>query len=214
MEENLFDLRITYKKSELSSDQLEEDPMDFFKKWYDEVQDHEKELENNAMTVSAIDDKGFPRSRVVLLKRFNDEGFIFYTNYRSEKGRSIKRNPKVSLSFYWPRMERQVIVKGMAERLSVRESDAYFAVRPRGSQLGAWVSHQSQPIADRQVLEDRKKTLEKQFEGQPIPRPDFWGGFLVRPISLEFWQGRPNRLHDRFRYQKQGNAWKIERLAP
>src|SRR5699024_236064 len=214
MEENLSDLRRSYEKSELNSDQLEEHPMEFFKKWYDEVRHSEKELENNAMTLSTLDESGYPKNRVVLLKRFNDTGFVFYTNYTSEKGKSILQHPKVSLSFYWPRMERQVIIKGKAKKLPRAESDAYFRVRPRGSQIGAWVSYQSQPIATRQILEDRKQVLEDRFEGKNVPCPDFWGGFLVSPVSVEFWQGRPNRLHDRFRYTKHGKGWRIERLAP
>lgn len=215
MEENLADQRQTYKKSILRANQLDKNPMDFFKKWYDEVQEKELELENNAMTISAIDAHGFPKNRVVLLKRFNDEGFIFYTNYTSEKGRSIIRNPRVSASFFWPRMERQVIVKGTAEKVPAEVSDQYFKTRPRGSQIGAWVSHQSQPIENRAVLNNRKTELEKRFDGKTIPRPEFWGGFLIRPVFVEFWQGRPNRLHDRFRYLKQDNGmWAVDRLAP
>lgn len=214
MEENLANQRRSYEKSKLSATQLKKCPMEFFKVWYDEVQEKETELENNAMTLSTLDEKGFPKNRVVLLKRFNDEGFVFFTNYTSEKGKSIARNPKVSLSFYWPRMERQVMVKGYAEQLPASASDAYFKVRPRGSQIGAYVSHQSQPIAGREVLEKRKEVLERRFEGKTIARPEFWGGYLVRPEVMEFWQGRPNRLHDRFRYLREEKGWKVERLAP
>lgn len=214
MEENLANQRRSYEKSKLSVTQLKGNPMELFKAWYDEVQEKETELENNAMTLSTLDEKGFPKSRVVLLKRFNDQGFVFFTNYTSEKGKSIARNPKVSLSFYWPRMERQVMVKGCAEQLPASESDAYFKVRPRGSQIGAYVSHQSQPIESREVLDKRKAVLEQRFEGKAILRPEFWGGYLVRPEVVEFWQGRPNRLHDRFRYQRKRKGWKVERLAP
>lgn len=167
------------------------------------------------MTLSTIDAKGFPKNRVVLLKKFNETGFIFYTNYTSEKSRAIAQNSKVSLSFFWPSHERQVIVRGEAQKLSPEGSDEYFSSRPRGSQLGAWVSHQSQPIANRQVLEDKLKTLKEEFGDKPIKRPDFWGGFLVKPISIEFWQGRPNRLHDRFKYELENNGeWTVSRLAP
>ena len=166
------------------------------------------------MTVSTIDADGFPHNRIVLLKKFNEKGFVFYTNYSSDKGKSLAKNSKVSLSFFWPTVERQVIVRGLAEKLSEEASDEYFKTRPRGSQIGAWVSHQSKAIENREILENRQKELEKEFENQLIKRPDFWGGYLIRPTIIEFWQGRPNRLHDRFQYKKEKNNWKISRLAP
>lgn len=214
MEENLADHRRSYEKSALSVDNLTENPMTLFKAWFDEVEQVDKQAENNAMTISTIDEQGFPKNRVVLLKKFNEQGFVFYTNYTSEKGRALLRNPKMSLSFFWPQLERQVIVKGMAEKLPEAESDAYFASRPRGSQLGAWVSHQSQPIANRELLEQRAEELKSDYAGKPIPRPEFWGGFLVVPQSIEFWQGRANRLHDRFKYTAANKGWEITRLAP
>ncbi len=214
MEENLANQRQSYEKSELSADSLTAHPMLLFKRWFDEVEQFDKTSENNAMTVSAIDAEGYPKNRIVLLKKFNDDGFIFYTNYTSEKGEALIANPKVSLSFFWPSVERQVIVKGIAVKVSAEESDAYFASRPRGSQLGAWTSHQSRPIENRQVLADRLAELKQRFEGQDIPRPEFWGGFLVEPKSIEFWQGRPNRLHDRFKYSFDGKQWQVQRLAP
>lgn len=215
MEENLAGQRRSYEKSSLDFENLTKTPMELFKKWFDEVEEVDQLSENNAMTVSSIDENGYPKNRVVLLKKFNDKGFVFYTNYTSEKGRSIIQNPRVSTSFFWPRMERQVIVKGVAEKISAEASDQYFKTRPRGSQIGAWVSHQSQPIANRAVLNNRKAELEKKFAERIIPRPEFWGGFLIRPIFIEFWQGRPNRLHDRFRYLKQDNGiWSVDRLAP
>jgi pyridoxamine 5'-phosphate oxidase len=152
---------------------------------------------------------------MVLLKRFMAEGFVFYTNYESEKGKAIAADPRVCLSFYWAYLERQVIIKGTAEKLAENLSDGYFESRPDGSKLGAIVSRQSEVIPSREHLEGELKALEKQFEGREIPRPDYWGGFLVRPHSLEFWQGRPNRLHDRLRYTLQEDwNWKLERLAP
>jgi pyridoxamine 5'-phosphate oxidase len=167
------------------------------------------------MTLSTIGLDGFPKARVVLLKKFNEEGFIFYTNYESEKGKAIEANPNICLSFFWHSMERQVIIKGIAEKTTPSFSDGYFDTRPDGSKLGAIVSNQSKVIASRTVLEEKLKELEQQFQGKEIPRPAFWGGFLVRPIEVEFWQGRPNRLHDRIRYQLQEDYfWKIERLAP
>lgn len=214
MEENLANHRRSYERSALLHESLTPNPMELFKRWFDEVEAVDTHSENNAMTLSTIDEAGFPKNRVVLLKKFNDRGFVFYTNYTSEKGQSILKNPKVSLSFFWPAMERQVIVKGTASTVSTEESDAYFATRPRGSQLGAWVSHQSQPIQNRTVLEERKKELEEYFKDKEIHRPDFWGGFLVKPRSIEFWQGRPNRLHDRFQYLKGENEWEVSRLAP
>lgn len=214
MEENLANHRRSYEKSELHIDNLTANPMQLFKRWFDEVEVIDEKAENNAMTVSSIDAHGFPKSRVVLLKQFSDEGFVFYTNYTSEKGQSIIANPKVGISFFWPKVERQVIIRGTAEKVTSAISDAYFQTRPRGSQLGAWVSHQSQPIENREVLEARKDKLKERFEGQTIPRPDFWGGFIVKPQVIEFWQGRPNRLHDRFSYTKIKGDWKVVRLAP
>ncbi len=214
MEENLAYHRMSYEKSSLTTENLTENPMLLFKKWFDEVEKIDVKSENNAMTVSTIDADGFPQNRIVLLKKFNDKGFVFYTNYKSDKGKSIAENPKVSLSFFWPAVERQVIVRGIAEKLSAEASDEYFKTRPRGSQLGAWVSHQSQAIENRETLENRQKELEKEFENQHVKRPDFWGGYLIRPTIIEFWQGRPNRLHDRFQYKKEKENWKITRLAP
>ena len=151
----------------------------------------------------------------MLLKKYTYEGFIFYTNYESEKGKAIKSNPNVCLSFFWHSAERQVIIKGKAEKISGNLSDGYFETRPRGSQLGAIVSNQSEPIANRNILDEKLKILEKKYEGREIKRPEFWGGYIVRPIEIEFWQGRPNRLHDRIRYKFQEDYnWKIERLCP
>ena len=167
------------------------------------------------MTVNTIGLDGFPKARIVLLKKFNEEGFIFYTNYNSEKGKALANNPNVCLSFFWPTVERQIIIKGIAEKTSAIVSDNYFASRPDGSKLGAIVSPQSEIIPDRKFLENNLKQLEKDFEGNEILRPTNWGGFLVRPVEVEFWQGRPNRLHDRIRYKLKDNyEWRIERLAP
>ena len=151
----------------------------------------------------------------ILLKKYTHEGFIFYTNYESEKGKAIVAHPKVSLSFHWAGAERQVIIKGNAEKIATNLSDGYFESRPRGSQLGAHASQQSTVVSSREVLENQLKTLEEKFENKSIPRPEFWGGFIVKPIEIEFWQGRANRLHDRIRYQLQSDLnWKIERLSP
>ncbi len=212
---DLSNYRKSYEKSELLENTISEDPINLFHKWFHEVKDFGGVEEVNAMTVSSIGLDNFPKARVVLLKQFNEEGFIFYTNYNSEKGKSILHNPNICLSFFWHSLERQVIIKGTAEKTSEVVSDNYFASRPEGSQLGAVVSNQSEVIPNRDFLETKLKALEKKWEGKQIPRPLYWGGFLVRPISVEFWQGRPNRLHDRILYTLQEDYnWKIERLAP
>ena len=213
--EDLSNYRKSYDKSELLETTIPEDPINLFNRWFHEVEDFGGVDEVNAMTVATIGMDGFPKSRVVLLKKYTFEGFIFYTNYDSEKGKAIENNPNICLSFFWHTMERQVIIKGIAEKTTTNISDGYFESRPDGSKLGAIVSNQSQVIPSRSVLEDKLKQLEKDFQGKEILRPDFWGGFLVKPVEVEFWQGRPNRLHDRIRYQLQDDfSWKIERLAP
>jgi pyridoxamine 5'-phosphate oxidase len=157
---------------------------------------------------------GSPKSRVVLLKEVREDGFVFFTNYNSEKGQSIAKHNKVCLSFFWPSVERQIIIQGIAQKLSDKNSDQYFSSRPRGSQLGAHVSHQSREIDDRSSLEDRLAQLEIEYKDKPIPRPSHWGGFVVSPVFFEFWQGRPNRLHDRLVYHQTGVKWSINRLSP
>lgn len=211
---DLGSYRKSYEKSELLETAIDPNPMMQFQKWFYEVEEFGGVDEVNAMTVSSIGLDGFPKARVVLLKKYNEEGFIFYTNYESEKGKAILANPQVCLSFFWPSIERQVIIKGMAKKVNVQVSDNYFHSRPIGSQLGAMVSPQSQVIDSRDFLEKNLKNLEQQFEGKEIPRPEHWGGFLVEPVSIEFWQGRANRLHDRIRYTLNDFDWKIERLAP
>jgi pyridoxamine 5'-phosphate oxidase len=212
---DLHNYRKSYEKSELLETNIPEDPINLFNRWFHEVEDFGGVDEVNAMTVATIGLDGFPKSRVVLLKKFNEEGFIFYTNYDSEKGKAILNNPNICLSFFWHSMERQVIIKGVAEKTPENISDNYFASRPDGSKLGAMVSAQSEVIPNREFLEENLKQLEQEFEGKEIPRPTFWGGFLVRPVEVEFWQGRPNRLHDRIRYKLSENYdWKIERLSP
>ena len=213
--EDLSNYRKSYDKSALLEDQIPEDPINLFHKWFYEAEDLNAADEVNAMTVATIGLDGFPKSRVVLLKKFNEEGFIFYTNYNSEKGKAIIENPNVCLSFFWPTVERQIIIKGRAEQTTATISDNYFASRPDGSKLGAIVSPQSEVILNREFLENSLIELEKEWEGKEIERPSHWGGFLVRPVEVEFWQGRPNRLHDRIRYQLQTDFdWKIDRLAP
>lgn len=212
---DLSNYRKSYEKSELLETTIPEDPINLFNRWFHEAEDFGGTGEVNAMTVSTIGLDGFPKSRVVLLKKYSEEGFIFYTNYNSEKGRAIAQNPHVCLSFFWPNMERQVIIKGIAQKTSENISDGYFDSRPEGSKLGAVVSNQSEVIPSRTFLEENLKELESSFEGKPIPRPGHWGGFLVTPSEVEFWQGRANRLHDRIRYTNQSDySWLIQRLAP
>lgn len=214
MQDNLYDKRQSYESGQLDVSSVDTNPMQQFRTWYYQVEDYGGVTEVNAMAVATVGLDGFPRNRMVLLKKYDERGFIFYSNYDSEKGRSLEKNPEVCLSFFWPNLERQVIIKGKAEKISTQESDNYFASRPRGSQLGAFVSQQSSIVQDREELEQELKKLEDHFENKEIPRPAHWGGYLVSPIEFEFWQGRPNRLHDRIRYRLNGLDWEIDRLAP
>jgi len=215
MEKDLGNYRKSYEKSALKEDNISDNPMQLFQTWFYEIEASEGVEEPNAMTVSTIGLDGFPKNRVILLKKYTEEGFIFYTNYDSEKGRAIEQNRNVCISFFWPHFERQIIIKGRAEKIMENLSDGYFESRPEGSKLGAIVSDQSEVIPSHEFLEEKLKVLAKQLQGKKIERPKNWGGYIVKPISLEFWQGRPNRLHDRIRYTLQEDFnWKIERLAP
>ena len=215
MENDLGNYRKVYEKSELSIKEVPENPIELFQKWFYEAEEFGGDIEANAMTISTVGLDGFPKNRVVLLKKYTWEGFIFYTNYDSEKGKAIEANPNVCLSFFWHKLERQIIIKGTAEKIAPNLSDGYFESRPDGSKLGAWASKQSSVVPSREHLDNELKAYEEKFEGQEIPRPEHWGGYIVRPISLEFWQGRPNRMHDRIRYELQENFdFKIDRLAP
>ncbi len=215
MQKDLGDYRKSYEKSALMEDSISDNPIQLFQTWFYEVENSDGVDEPNAMTVSTVGLDGFPKNRVVLLKKYTHEGFIFYTNYNSEKGKAISENPNLCLSFFWANLERQVIIKGVAEKLPENLSDGYFESRPEGSKLGALVSEQSTVINSRTVLEDNLARLEKEYSDKEIERPKHWGGYLVRPVSMEFWQGRPNRLHDRIRYTLTNEyEWKMERLAP
>lgn len=212
--EVLQQLRQDYKAKSLSEKEISKSPFDQFKKWFEEAMEGQI-LEPNAMNLATVGPNNRPSSRIVLLKGFDEMGFCFYTNYLSRKGREINKNPYASLVFFWPELERQVRIEGKIEKLSKERSEAYFHSRPIGSQLGAIASAQSQLLPDRMVLEQKLALLEREYEGKTIPKPAHWGGYRVQPFSIEFWQGRTNRLHDRLEYVlMEKGKWKIQRLAP
>ena len=213
--ENLHDKRKIYDQSELLESQIKENPMEQFRNWFLEAENNPQISEANAMAISTLENDDCPRTRMVLLKSYNWEGFVFYTNYDSRKGKAIEKNHKACLQFFWPNLERQIIIKADLEKLAENLSDGYFHSRPKGSQLGAAVSPQSEIIPNREFLEEKLKELEQEFENIEVPRPENWGGYLAKPYEIEFWQGRPNRLHDRIIYELQEDFdWKISRLAP
>mgnify|MGYP000987912261 FL=1 len=215
MSKDLSNYRKSYEKQELLESNCPENPLELFQKWFLNADASNTVEETNAVSLSTIGKDGYPKSRIVLLKKYNEEGFIFYTNYNSEKGKAIQENNQVCLSFFWPSLEQQIIIKGKAEKLSQKSSDGYFESRPTGSQVGAWASNQSKVIESREILEKNLQKFQKKFEGKEITRPPHWGGFMVKPISIEFWQGRPNRMHDRILYRlKEDLSWEIERLEP
>ena len=214
MTDDLAALRRAYDVGALEAADLDPDPLRLFERWFGDAQGSAEE-EANAMTLATVDEDGRPDARVVLLKGLDDRGFVWFSNYRSAKGEQLEANPDAALVFRWPRLERQVRVRGRVEPTSAQESDAYFATRPLGSQIGAIVSAQSHPIADRTELEAAAKTLA-QGPGSAIVRPAHWGGFRLIPGVIEFWQGRPNRLHDRFRFTRSETtmSWSVVRLSP
>lgn len=215
MQQDLSNYRKSYSKNELFEADVPDNPIQLFQTWFFDAEQSDAVDEANAMSVATIGLDGFPKTRVVLLKKYTHEGFIFYTNYNSEKGKAIEANPKVCLSFFWAGMERQIIIKGSAEKVAENMSDGYFESRPQGSKLGAWASAQSSVIPNRIYLEEELKRLEDDYKNKDVERPPHWGGYIVKPESIEFWQGRPNRLHDRLRYTMQEDfEWKLERLAP
>jgi len=214
MDTSIADLRQEYSQKGLNEKEAEPNPFQQFQIWFDQALSAQL-LEPNAMTLATVTAEGKPSARVVLLKHFNEQGFVFYSNYHSRKGQELGQNPWAALVFWWASLERQVRIEGRVEQVSEQESDAYFYSRPWGSRLGAWASEQSQVVSDRQVLEQRLVELEQQYQDQEIPRPPHWGGYRLVPIAIEFWQGRPNRLHDRLSYHRlEDGNWQIERLSP
>ena len=214
MDKNLHDYRKSYEKGSLTEDTVLKNPLEQFATWFVDAEKTPTVEEPNAMTLSTVDTQGVPKARVVLLKEFTQEGFVFYTNYTSGKAQAIAQNNKVCISFFWPSLERQIIITGMAVKISQEKSIAYFNKRPRESQLGALVSDQSTSIVSREALEEKLLDLEKQYQTKPIVKPAHWGGYLIQPTSYEFWQGRSSRLHDRIKYTKINNSWNIGRLQP
>lgn len=211
--QNLPNIRKDYRKATLDVSSVDQNPVKQFEKWFGEALNAEV-TEPNAMNLATVDPHGKPSARMVLLKGIENNCFVFYTNYQSKKGKELESNPACALTFFWPELERQVRIEGIATRVKAEMSDVYFNSRPRESQLGAWASPQSIMIENRAILEERYRAMEGKFKDSPITRPMQWGGFQVEPHEIEFWQGGPGRLHDRIHYVKVDNVWKIYRLAP
>lgn len=213
MEEQFEGLRSDFSKGGLSLNNLDRNPFDQTQQWLREAIES-KQPEPNAMSLATTGPSGVPHSRIVLLKDIQANGLVFYTNYESDKGEEMALYPHVAVLFFWPMLERQLRIEGTVEKLSSEVSDLYFASRPRASQLGAWASPQSRVVPDYQFLEDTYSDVTKKFDGREVPRPAHWGGYIIKPGKFEFWQGRPGRLHQRYRYVNAGDDWRIETMAP
>jgi pyridoxamine 5'-phosphate oxidase len=214
MNPSIADLRKDYSSETLLETSIAKHPIQQFDKWWQQAIDSQVD-EANAMTLATASSDGMPSARIVLLKGFNQEGFVFFTNYKSYKGLQLEENPKACLVFFWKELERQVRIIGLVNKISEQDSDEYFHSRPLGSQVGAWTSPQSHVIPNRSWLDEQYQKISKELQEKNIERPPHWGGYIVKPVIIEFWQGRPSRLHDRIQYTLQENgAWKIERLAP
>ncbi len=211
---SIADIRRDYSLKTLLETEVADNPFLQFGDWWQQAIESEID-EVNAMTLATASLEGVPSARIVLLKAYDEKGFVFFTNYESAKGQELAENPKASLLFFWKELERQVRITGLVEKVSAAENDEYFLSRPTGSQIGAWASPQSHVIENRSWLENRVKELDAKFKTEPLTRPPHWGGYRVKPVIIEFWQGRSSRLHDRIQYTLQDNGgWKIERLAP
>ncbi|WP_432708994.1 pyridoxamine 5'-phosphate oxidase [Pedobacter sp.] len=211
--ETLQNLRQEYRSAALSEDEVEKDPIAQFAKWFTDAMTAQL-FEPNVMTLATADKTGKPAARMVLLKGFDEHGFTFYSNYNSHKGHDLEENPRAALVFFWPDLERQVRIEGTVSKTNTEVADRYFHSRPIGSQIGALASPQSSVLPNRHILENKVLELTKEFENKDIPRPLHWGGYVVNPTNIEFWQGRPSRLHDRINYQLTDGQWTISRLAP
>lgn len=211
--ENIQNLRQEYRAAELAESDVDKNPISQFGKWFAAALDAQL-YEPNVMTLATADLTGKPSARILLLKGFDENGFVFFTNYDSKKGKELEENPQASMMFFWPELERQVRIEGIVSKVGEEVSTAYFHSRPKGSQIGAASSPQSDIIKSRELLEDRVKELTAEFENKEVPRPAHWGGYLLQPTAIEFWQGRPSRLHDRINYTQVDGVWTIDRLAP
>lgn len=211
---NIESDRQSYERGALLEVNAAADPIAQLTRWLEEAHAVNSSVEANAMCVATVSDDGQPSARIVLLRGLDERGLIFYTSYFSRKGHDLESNPRIAATFYWPSLERQVRVEGTATQLSDDESDAYFESRPRGHRLSAWASEQSEPIETREILEERMRHFDERFEGEDVPRPHSWGGYLIAPVRVEFWQGRANRMHDRLLYVRDGRSWKMTRLQP
>ena len=213
LQSNIIHLRKDYTQASLNESEVQKDPMQQFAIWMEQALKAEI-AEPNAMNLSTVNAAGEPSGRIVLLRGFDTRGFPFFTNYNSQKGQEVAQNPRAALTFFWPELERQIRISGTVAKTSAAESDQYYQSRPRGSRLGAWASPQSEVLPDRSALEALLSSVEEKFTEESVPRPASWGGYILQPVSIEFWQGRASRLHDRLRYRKSGEAWVLERLAP
>ena len=211
---SIADIRAEYSKHTLDISDVQGDPIEQFQLWFDEANKVEIS-EVNAMHLSTVNPNGMPSSRIILLKGIENNGFVFFTNYQSDKGKDLDANPAAALLFFWKELERQVRIQGHVEKISKDDSEQYFQSRPKGSQIGAWTSPQSTVIESRELLEEREKAIAEKYKDEEVlPKPEQWGGYILKPICIEFWQGRPNRLHDRILYSQVDGHWKINRLAP